>query len=246
MANTITSNLAVQNSQTVADSSHTTTMITIDDLKDTVNPATKVHWEQDKNVLILVNGIETDETRRKKKDSETVTWRPATLTVVAQIAEDGFWLAPDGGWRGGTMYTKSIVDTKLLFIGVAPDASTHASVFTKDWSLAMTVLDQIQKMAETPHFKDKQGFMMIPSRKKKESRDEDENRDKDKNYDEDENCDEDNTTDAKSENTDDADPWLLQNWPSTTDEGAEALVTLREKRYMILSHCRRTTRAATC
>ncbi len=62
------------------------------------------------------------------------------------------------------MYTKSIVDTKLLFIGVAPDASTHASVFTKDWSLAMTVLDQIQKMAETPHFKDKQGFMMIPVR----------------------------------------------------------------------------------
>ncbi|KAJ7246451.1 hypothetical protein C8J57DRAFT_1523579 [Mycena rebaudengoi] len=54
---------------------------------------------------------------------------PASLTFVAKISPDNFWLMSDGAWKGPTEYTPTLADVKLNCRLVAPELPPFAADF---------------------------------------------------------------------------------------------------------------------
>lgn len=69
--------------------------------------------------------------------------------MVVKLTEDGFWMAPDGFFRGESIYTKTFADVKLSCLGSAPDSASPASMFTPDWAHVIANVDHLRNAIAT-------------------------------------------------------------------------------------------------
>jgi len=86
----------------------------------------------------------------------------AILSLVARIGFEDFWFTSDGGYRGPTMFCKSLLDVKASFAAECPDVEP----FSSDWNTVMTNAAWLQSQASKGDGCPKKGFM-LPSRRLK-------------------------------------------------------------------------------
>lgn len=83
-----------------------------------------------------------------KSQSNTSTLLvPASLTFVALLSPEGFFLAPDGNWTRSTNFAPTFADVKLNCRAIAP---SDVETFADDFTSVMQNIEWLMAQTETP------------------------------------------------------------------------------------------------
>ena len=112
-----------------------------------------VEWQRRgrKNLLYPVASAEND-------DCDDV----ASLSVIAFIPDDGFWLTSDAGWKGPTKITPTLSEAKATCVATFPRDN---SVLRNDFQVALDHVHTLQDKVATPNAEDRRGFSQPGSTK---------------------------------------------------------------------------------